>query len=209
MYGALCLLASSACSHAASQVSVQGVFGEKALIAIGAGSPRVMSPGESVQGVRLLEVRGQQVLIDDNGKRRTLQIGFGATSFVAAEPAAIAVITADSRGQFFVSGDINGHTLRFLVDTGASVVALPRSIAERIGVTQHSARRVMVTTANGHAGAGKVLLNSIRVGGVNANLVEAVILEDAQLAMPLLGMSFLRRTNMKNEGEQLTLTQRY
>jgi aspartyl protease family protein len=207
--GSLCLLASGACSHAASQVSVQGVFGEKALIAIGAGTARVMLAGESVQGVRLLEVRGQQVVIDDNGKRRTLQIGFGAAPFVASEPAAIAVISADSRGQFFVSGDINGHTLRFLVDTGASVIALPRSVAEKIGVSLHASRRVLVTTANGRARAGKVLLNSVRVGGVNANLVEAVILEDAQLALPLLGMSFLKRTNMKNEGDRLTLTQRY
>ncbi len=209
MCGALCLLALGPCSHAASQVSVQGVFGEKALIAVGAEPARVMSIGERVLGVRLLEVRGQQVEIDDNGKRRTLQIGFGAVPFAASEPTAVAVITADSRGQFFVAGEVNGHSLRFLVDTGASVVALPRSVAEKIGVSQHASRRVLVTTANGRARAGKVLLNSVRVGGVKANLVEAIILEDAQLSLPLLGMSFLRRTNIKNEGDRLTLTQRY
>jgi aspartyl protease family protein len=208
-FAALCLLAFSPCSHAATQVSVNGVFGEKALIAIGSNPPKVMAVGETVQGIRLLAVQDQQVVIEEGGKQRTLKIGLGFTPDVAYESEAVAVITADGRGQFFVVGDINGHSLRFLVDTGASVVALPRSIAERTGVALNNARNVSVTTANGRARAGRVLLNSLRIGGINANLVEAIIMEDAQLAMPLLGMSFLKRTNMKNEGDRLTLIQRY
>jgi aspartyl protease family protein len=57
--------------------------------------------------------------------------------------------------------------------------------------------------------ASKVLLNTIRIGNVSLNMVEAIVLDDAQLKMPLLGMSFLKRTNMKNEGDRLTLSQRY
>jgi aspartyl protease family protein len=104
---------------------------------------------------------------------------------------------------------VNSYAVRFLVDTGASAVALPRSIATSAGVVPDSAKNIVVTTANGNVRASKVLLNTIRIGNVSLNMVEAIVLDDAQLKMPLLGMSFLKRTNMKNEGDRLTLSQRY
>lgn len=204
---ALCLLAFSAWNAAASNVSVNGVLGEKALIAIGSGPAKVMAVGDSLHGVRLIAVNGQQVVIEQGGKRRTLQIGFG--HMPSAASTAVAVIVADGRGQFMTDGTVNGNSVRFLVDTGASMVALPRSVALRSGVALDNAGSLLVSTANGHVRASRVLLNSVRVGGVSTGLVEAIILDDAQLAMPLLGMSFLKRTNMKNEGDRLTLSQRY
>lgn len=209
MWPALCLLAFSPWSHAASSVTVSGVLGEKALIAIGSGPARVMAVGDSIQGIRLLAVRGQQVTIEEDGKRRTLQVGFGFTVGGVAESASVAVITADGRGQFMTSGDVNGNPVRFLVDTGASLVTLPRSVALRAGVALDNAKIVGISTANGRARGSRVLLNTIRVGGVTANMVEAIVIDDAQLSVALLGMSFLRRTNMKNEGDRLTLSQRY
>jgi|APIni6443716594_1056825.scaffolds.fasta_scaffold393654_1 aspartyl protease family protein len=206
---ALCLLAFSPWGYAASTVSVNGVFGEKALIAIGSGPAKVMAVGDTVQGIRLVAVQGQQVVIEEGGKRRTLQIGFGFTSGGVSESVAVAVIPADGRGQFITAGDVNGSPVQFLVDTGASVVTLPRSVAVRAGVALDTAKAVSVSTANGRTRASRVLLNRVRVGSVSANMVEAIIMEDAQLSMPLLGMSFLKRTNMKNEGDRLTLSQRY
>jgi aspartyl protease family protein len=208
-WAALCLLAFSPWGYAASSVTVSGVLGEKALISVGNGPAKVMAVGDSVQGVRLVAVQGQQVVIEEGGKRRTLQIGFSFTPGGASESAAVAVITADGRGQFFTVGEVNGNAVRFLVDTGASVVTLPRSVAARAGVALDDAKSVTVLTANGRARAGRVLLNTVRVGSVTLNMVEAIIMEDAKLPLPLLGMSFLKRTNMKNEGDQLTLSQRY
>jgi aspartyl protease family protein len=206
---ALCLLAFCTWGYAASSVTVNGVLGEKALIAIGSGPAKVMAVGDTVQGVRLLAVQGQEVVIEESGKRRTLQVGLGYTPGGASESAAVAVINADGRGQFVTTGEINGNPVRFLVDTGASVVTLPRNVAVRAGVVLDNAKTVVVSTANGHARASRVLLNTVRVGTVSANMVEAIIMEDAQLSVPLLGMSFLKRTNMKHEGDKLTLSQRY
>lgn len=208
-WAALCLLAFSPWGYAASRVTVSGVLGEKALIAIGAGPAKVMAVGDTLQGIRLLAVQGQQVVIEEDGKRRTLQVGFGFTSGGATESAAVTLISADGRGQFVTAGEINGYPVRFLVDTGASVVTLPRSIALSAGVALDNAKTVTVSTANGRTRASRVLLNSVRVGSVSANMVEAVIMEDVQLSIPLLGMSFLKRANMKHEGDRLTLSQRY
>ena len=206
---ALCLLVYSPWGAAASGVSVNGVFGEKALVAIGNSPAKVMSVGDSVQGVRLLAVRGQQVVIEQDGKRRTLEVGFGNQPGGISETVAEVVIIADGRGHFLANGMVNSYAVRFLVDTGASAVALPRSIATSAGVVPDSAKNIVVTTANGNVRASKVLLNTIRIGNVSLNMVEAIVLDDAQLKMPLLGMSFLKRTNMKNEGDRLTLSQRY
>jgi aspartyl protease family protein len=206
---ALCLLVYSPWGAAASSVSVNGVFGEKALIAIGNSPAKVMAVGDNIQGVRLLSVRGQQIVIEQDGKRRTLEVGFGSQPSGVLETQAEAVITADGRGHFLASGMVNSHPVRFLVDTGASAVVLPRSIATSAGVVLAGAKTVVIGTANGNARASKVLLNTIRVGNVSLNLVEAIVLDDAQLKVPLLGMSFLKRTNMKNEGDRLTLSQRY
>jgi aspartyl protease family protein len=118
-------------------------------------------------------------------------------------------MSADGRGQFYSAGEVNGNAVRFLVDTGASAVTLPRSVAIRSGVLLGNATQVGVSTANGGVRANRVLLNTVRVGNVSLNMVEAIVMDDAQLSQPLLGMSFLKRTNMKHEGDTLSLSQRY
>lgn len=167
-----------------------------------------MAIGDVHQGVKLIAVRGQQVEVEEAGRRRVLNMGFsgggGMTSDVGK-----AIVTADGRGHFSTLGEVNGSTTRFLVDTGASLVALPLSVAKQAGVNLDNARQVGVNTANGRIRAYRVLLNSVRVGDVRANLVEALVMEDRQLPISLLGMSFLNRVNMNREGDLLTLTQRY
>lgn len=189
-------------------VTLSGLLGEKALISVDGGPPKVVAVGETHRGVKLLAVRGQEIDIEENGRRRSLGLGFSGGGSQSASGKRT-VLTADGRGQFVANGDVNGSDARFLVDTGASLVALPRSLAERAGVRLETAAQVGVSTANGNARAYKVLLNSLRVGEIQASLVEALVLEDRQLRIPLLGMSFLNRVNMSREGDLLTLSQRY
>lgn len=203
----LCLFAAGMAA-AGTSVSVNGVMGDKALISVDGGAPRVMRPGETVGGVRLLTVspNGVDVMLDN--RRHTLAIGQG----VYAGPASAApraVLTADGRGHFLANGLVNGLPVRFMVDTGASLVALPVSVARRAGVSLANATPVMINTANGQARAQRVVLNSLRVGDIGVNMVQALVVDDSALALPLLGMSFLNRTNMQREGDTLVLMQRY
>lgn len=193
---------------ALAHVTLSGLLGEKALISVNGAPPKVMTVGDIHRGVKLLAVRGQQVEIEEGGKRRVLGMGFSGGG-VQGEGGAKASLTADGRGQFFAQGRVNGASTEFIVDTGATLVALPRSVADRAGVRLGEATVVGVNTANGQTRAYKVMLNSVSVGEVRANMVEALVLEDRQIHMPLLGMSFLNRVKMSREGDLMTLSQRY
>ncbi len=210
MTRALCLLALlgwAGVHGALANVTLSGLLGEKALISVNGGPPKVLAVGEVYKGVKLLAVRGQAVEIEEAGQRRVLAMGFSGGGL--SQPGSKVNLTADQRGQFVAQGEVNGTATRFLVDTGASLVALPRSIAERAGVRLGDAPTIILNTANGRAKAFKVLLNSVTVGDLRASLVEAIVLEDRQLTVPLLGMSFLNRVNMNRDGDMLTLSQRY
>lgn len=203
----LCLFVAGMAA-AGTHVGVSGIMGDKALISVDGGAPRVMRPGETVGGVRLLAVGpdGVEVMLDN--RRHRLAIGQG----VYATPASAAprvVLTADGRGHFIANGMLNGLPVRFMVDTGASLVALPASVARRAGVSLDNATPVMINTANGQARAQRVMLNTLQVGDIGVNLVDALVVDDGALSLPLLGMSFLNRTNMKREGDTLVLMQRY
>jgi aspartyl protease family protein len=105
-------------------------------------------------------------------------------------------------------GQINGGTVRMLVDTGATMVALPASEALRLGVSYKSGRSGYVNTANGTVAAYIVKLDTVKVGDIELHQVDAVVQEQG-LPIILLGMSFLNRTEMRREGEQMILSKRF
>ena len=118
------------------------------------------------------------------------------------------VLTADLQGHFAADGEVNGRTVRFIVDTGATLISLPASEARRIGIDYLKGQKAMMSTANGNAPAHVVKLDTVRVGGVTLHGVDAVVMEGG-LPVPLLGMSFLNRMDMRRDGNIMTLTKRY
>lgn len=212
---ALCLFVAGT-AGAQTSVIISGVMGDKALVSVNGAQPRVVRPGESVEGVRLVGVGPQGVEIVIDGRRHVVAIGHGvhAPKVTAGRDGSTSsggrvVLTADGRGHFSATGTVNGLPVRFMVDTGASFVSLPSSVARQAGVDLSDATLVLINTANGRARAQRVVINSLKLGGIRINLVEALVVEDTALSQPLLGMSFLNRTNMLREGDTLVLTQRY
>jgi aspartyl protease family protein len=195
----------------ASRVSLGGVMGEdRALLSVNGAPAKVMRVGEQQQDIKLIEVRRQSVLIEVGGQRREVRLGgMTAQPEARAGQRAQAVLNSDGRGHFQAAALVNGRPVNFLVDTGASAVVLPRGVAERAGVSLTNASLVWVETANGRMPAQRVLLNNLRVDGIELNLVEALVVDDHRLPTPLLGMSFLRRTDIRQEGGTMTLTLRY
>ncbi|MDR2000630.1 MAG: TIGR02281 family clan AA aspartic protease, partial [Zoogloeaceae bacterium] len=114
----------------------------------------------------------------------------------------------DARGHFYTVGTINGATIRFMVDTGATAVGIGKSDAVRANVDYLKGQLGVVRTANGEMQVWRVMLNSVRVGDVVLNQVEAMVSEHNQ-PVAVLGMSFLNRMEMTREGPTMTLKKRY
>lgn len=194
----------------AQTVSMSGSLGDKALLMID-GAPRTVAVGSTVQGVKLLSVSGSEAAVEVKGKRAVLALG-GAQVNIGSAPSegggSVIVLAAGSGGHFFSSGSINGRTVRFLVDTGATFVSMGVNDAERLGIDYRSGQRGTTNTANGTMAVYKVVLASVRVGDVQVYNVEALV-GQAPMDQVLLGNSFLTRFQMKRENDTMTLSKRY
>ena len=194
---------------AATDITVAGLFPNKAVVQIDGGTLQTLSVGQKTStGVTLVSVDRDSATFDIQGKRATLKMGqlYAARS---TSSAASVVLNADARGHFVTDGQINGVPIRFIVDTGATVISIPAGEARRMALDFRKGQLVMMNTANGTAPAYLIKLDTVRVGDVSVNNVDAVVMEGASLSAALLGMSFLNRMDMKREGGSMTLTKRY
>jgi aspartyl protease family protein len=209
---ALALGLALAAPAAATDVTVVGLSSSRASVSINGGSPRWLAVGQrSPEGVVLISVdRGSEsALFEIDGKRRPLRMNQAYVSAGGGSSGNSSVtLKADARGHFIADGQVNGGTVRFMVDTGATAIALPAADAKRLGINYLKGERGLVQTANGSAPAYRVKLDTVRLGDITLNNVEGVVLEGG-LTMPLLGMSFLNRTEMKRDGETMVLTKRF
>jgi aspartyl protease family protein len=102
-------------------------------------------------------------------------------------------VPRQSDGHYWADAKVNGFPVRFMVDTGATTVALPAELARQMGVIGDTVRYDQkVTTANGAVEAASVYIDTIDIGGLQIHGVEALIVEEG-LDIPLLGMSYLNR----------------
>src|SRR6185503_701397 len=119
-------------------------------------------------------------------------------------------MASDERGHFVIDGAVNGAHIRFLVDTGATLVSLSSQDAQRLGIDYRSGRRAAAVMADGRrVNSYNVKLDSVTVGDLTLLGVEGSVHEGPTTGYALLGMSFLGRTEMRREGPNLTLTKRY
>jgi aspartyl protease family protein len=114
----------------------------------------------------------------------------------------------DGRGHFQVEARVDGRRLDFLVDTGASLIALNETSAARLGI--HPSARdysIKMQTANGVGKAARVQLNYVEIAGITVRNIEAFVIPDEQLSTNLLGMSFLSRVKWTHDRGRLVLEQ--
>ena len=194
----------------AQTVSLGGSLGGNALLVID-GKPRNVAVGSTVQGVRLVSVTGNDAVVEVGGKRVALQLGGAQVNLGGVQSEGGGkqiVITSESGGHFVTSGSINGKSVRFMVDTGATSVALSQAEAERIGLDYRNGQRGFTSTANGPVPAYRANLASVRIGDVMVYNVDAIVLP-APMPYVLLGNSYLTRFQMRRENDRMTLDKRY
>ena len=200
-----------ASSAIAQSVALSGVSGSKALLTVDSAAPRFLSPGQSHQGVKLLGVQGQSATIEIDGKQQILRVGEAPVSLGSSGPSEgegrRIVMTADGQGHFMPQGQINGRAVQFLVDTGATTVAIGEPEAKRINIPYKEGRKIMLSTANGTTIGYEVKLSSLRLGNMVSYNVTAVVTPQS-MPFVLLGNSYLTRFQMNRTNDQMTLEKR-
>ncbi len=195
----------------AQRVAFAGSMGERALLVIDGAAPRAVAVGAVLAGVKLLSVNGTQAVIEIDGQRETLRLGAAAVNLGGAPSpggGSRITISGDASGHFQANGQINGRGVTFLVDTGATLIALSQAEAERLGLNYAKGQRIGLRTANGDTVGWRIALDSVRLGDVEVFNVEAVV-QPAPMPFILLGNSFLTRFQMKRENDTLTLQRRF
>jgi aspartyl protease family protein len=192
----------------AVDVRVLGLFGSKAVVSIDGSAPTTLRVGQRVaDSVQLIAVEGESAIFEIGGQRRALRMGQPYVSKSSGGGSSVR-LSADANGHYVANGTVNGASIRFLVDTGATMVALPAESARQAGIKYSDAPHGMVQTAGGPTTAYKVKLDTITIGGVTLNNVDAVVI-DRGLTTPLLGMTFLSRMDIERDGELMVLKKRY
>ena len=194
----------------AQDITIQALFKDKAILVID-GTRRVLKSGEtSPEGVKLLsaDTQEEKAVIEINGKRETLKLGVVVAGFKATGRSSV-TLYPERGGHFFADGNINGVPVRFLVDTGATVVAMNSQVANRLGLDyRKNGRPGVASTAGGLVRTYDLRLNTVQVGDVVLHNVAGSVTEGASPSEILLGMSFLGQLDMKREGDKMELSER-
>ena len=206
----LLVLALGAPAARATDVTVVGLFSGKAVVTITRGDPRILAVGQTTaEGVKLVAVDSKGATLEIDGKRQMLEMGQHFETASAPSDRASVTLAPDSRGHFIADAQVNGGHMRLLVDTGATSVRLSVQDAQRLGINYTKGEPGYSIVADGRRVPNYNLkLDTVSIGGLTLYNVEATVGEGG-MGMGLLGMSFLSRTEMRREGQNLVLTKRY
>ena len=174
---------------------------------------RVLKIGQtSPEGVTLLKTNtaDEIVIIHFEGKEQELGLNSVLGSNFQKDNAPKVTLYSDRIGQFQTDGRINGKLVRFLVDTGASTIALSSVTAKKIGLDYISLGRPSVaSTASGYVRMYNVKLTTVKIGAITLYNVDAGVIEGSHPTEVLLGMSFLGKLKMKQEGNKMELKKKF
>ncbi|SCZ55070.1 retropepsin-like aspartic protease family protein [Thiohalomonas denitrificans] len=195
---------------AGPNIIVLGLFSGKAVLTID-GERRVLSEGDiSPEGVRLIQADSEGAVVEVEGRRERLALGTHIGSTFSAAKQREVRIWPDTGGMYTIDGSINGYSITFMVDTGATLVSMNSTEARRLGVDYlRDGRPAMLETASGREKAYRVNLDRISVGEIKVRNVPAVVLEGNLPSRTLLGMSFLDQLDMQRDGKALVLRSKW
>lgn len=203
------LLISGICA-ADTQVNIVGLFSNKAVVMINGGKPKTLSIGQTSEGVKLISANSTSATLLIEGKTKQLGMGQAASVGGSAAGASQSVtLYANTEGHFISDCQINGATLKFLLDTGATSVALNSGDAKFANIDYKRGIPVLITTASGQVNGYRVSIANLKIGSVTLSQVDATVLEGGSPPMVLLGMSALNRLDMKRQDIAMTLTKKY
>lgn len=195
---------------AADKVMVMALFAGKAMVAIDGHNYLLTVGGPAHEGVRLLTADSSSALLEIDGKQRRMTLNDQISGSYKQAPSTEVTLWPNLHGMYTTPGSINGQPVEFMVDTGATDVAMNAGQAYSLGIDYRVVGAPsMVSTASGVAKAYGVTLDSVTVGEITLHQVDAVVLDGNQPDHVLLGMSFLQRLNIQRNGQAMVLQKKW
>ena len=205
----LFVLMHSGFSYAVTSIEIQALFSNK-VVALIDEKRRVLSVGKSSpEGVKLISANSKGARLEVDGVVKDFLLG-NKISLSYSQPEMLEEkVFADEMGMFLQTGTINGFTVNFLIDTGATSIAMNKTHAKRLGIRYRIDGDVSsASTASGFVKTYQVKLKSVTLGSIKQSNVSAVVIDGNHPGPILLGMSFLSRLKVEKMGNVMTFTQR-
>lgn len=195
--------------HAVDQLEVQGLFSKKAVLMVD-GKRHIVAVGQtSPEGVKVVSINKNGAVLDVDGKQKQYDLGSSVSTSFAKPKSSSEKIYANSGGMYMTYGNINGRSVHFLVDTGASAIAMNIKQAKHLGIRYDKVGvPSSVSTASGYAKSYRVRLKSVSVGSITQKNVEAFVIDGEHPGPILLGMTFLGKLKVEHSGNAMTLLQK-
>jgi aspartyl protease family protein len=196
--------------QAVEQIIVEGLFPGMVMVSVD-GVRRLLKVNQpSPEGLILVSATSKEAVIEIDGKPQTYRLGAHISTQFNKPDLRTAKIWRNQSGAYTTVGSINGLTVRFLVDTGATAVAMHANQAKRLGISYRiEGRPISVSTASGVMPAYEVLLERVQVGDITLHQVRGFVIDSHGPTRVLLGMSFLNRVNIENQSDVMLLKQRF
>lgn len=200
-----------ACAEDANSTNVNliGLANKTAIMIIDGSKPRMLRVGQTRSGVKLISVRDDLAIVEVDGERRELPLGGQVYTPPKSGTGSSITLAPNDNGHYVTRGSINGASVSFMVDTGASMVSMDAAHANSAGIKYLEGRKQYASTANGVAEVYMVKLDTVQVGNILLTNVGGVVHANTELPVVLLGMSFLNQLDMRRENNYLTLKKRF
>lgn len=205
----LILCFSAPLALAEPDIKVKGLFKNAAVLIINGQQKLLKVGGSQVQGVTLVSASSKGAVIEFEGKRINLQLSTNiGADYSEAEKAEVR-LTSQHNGHYFGTALFNGRRGHFVVDTGASKIAMSSDTANQLGISYKGGKPISVNTAQGSTRGFLVNINRVELGGIRVDNVATIILEGRYPLEILLGNSFLSQLEMNIENGVLLLQSKY
>jgi aspartyl protease family protein len=197
----------------AKTVAAIALFNDRAMLSVDGKKAKIIRAGSTYMGIKVISSNTSEAVIEVEGKRETLRLN-GTTILSsrlgsAAKSTTTSIVLYENEVGFFeANGEINGRSIRFLVDTGANLVVFNSQQAKRLGIEYESGEHGYASTASGRANMYIINIDDISVGGIVLKDIRAGVIEGGFPEIPLLGMTFLNRLNMNRSGQTMVLEKR-
>lgn len=208
LFSLVVILPISTSVFAVDSVQVVGMFPGKVVVQVD-GEQKILKKGVLTNGVKFVKAAGENVVLEIDGKQETFRLGSTISTNFAAPKVTRKTIRANNRGMFHTTGSINGHVINFLVDTGATTVAMSSLQAKKLNIRYRlEGQETIASTASGRAKAYRVNLKTVKVGAIMQRNVIGLVIDGAYPREVLLGMSFLNRLKVEKTGDLMVLEAR-